>query len=92
MNLRSDMRGLSLLLAVGFLAACGDTEDDSVTGAAATAASEDSPLLVYVPEDTPYVMANSERLPDHLMDLMWKLGEPGLMIMQEAITQGKTGV
>ena len=91
MNLRTYLKGLSLFWAVGFLVACGDVQDDSSGGQVAPVAGESSPLLVYVPDDTPYVMANSERLPDHLLDLMWKLGEPGLVLIQEAINKGIAG-
>jgi hypothetical protein len=87
MKFRDTTRGLSLLLAAALLMACSDAEENTVADAKPMA-SKTSPLLAHIPDDTPYVLANSERLPDHLMDLMWKLGEPGMAIAERGLKDG----
>ncbi len=77
--------GASLLSVL--LAACGgdeaDTPSSRATGSAAAGA--DSTLLAYVPDDTPYFVANRERMPDEILDLLWEMARPGLSYFDKMI-------
>ena len=63
MNIALIRAAIGALLISLLLVACGEDETDAQGLAAKSAAGgAGSPLLAYVPDDTPYFVANQERL------------------------------
>ncbi len=80
---------LAMLLAL-MLAACSDDNEanDPVDGMKAVASKpsssgDASPLLRYVPSDTPYVFASLEAMPEDEMEIMWKMAESSMATYQQ---------
>ena len=93
MKMQLPRAALGALLISLLLVACGDDEADSQSSAAKLMSGGDaSPLLAYIPDDTPYFLANRDRLTDEILDLMWEMGEPGLQyvdqLMQKKLSEG----
>ncbi len=86
MNIALIRAACGALLISLLLVACGDDDTDAQSLAAKSAAAgEGSPLLAYIPDDTPYFMANQERLTDEILDLIWDMGEPALKYFDRLI-------
>jgi hypothetical protein len=70
------------------LSGCSDDQDSRSSAAAAAAkSSPESNLLAYVPDSTPYVVANTRQLDTETLDLMWSLAEPTLKEFDQVITK-----
>ncbi len=78
-----------------FLAGCGGDDDapastDAASAPAAKAqmssSGKGSPLLAYVPADTPYFVGNRNTMDKKTVDLMWSMAEPGLSYIDNAIS------
>ncbi|MDJ0657045.1 MAG: hypothetical protein QNJ40_22995 [Xanthomonadales bacterium] len=80
----------ALLVCVGLTGCSDDTEEaapeaQSKAAAAASGGGGQSPLLAYIPDDTPYFLANESEISDDLVDLIWEMAEPGLGYAEAAI-------
>ncbi|MFK7956560.1 MAG: hypothetical protein AB8B96_10720 [Lysobacterales bacterium] len=86
---------IGITFAVTFLAGCGDDDAPAATGSASapaakaqsTGGGKGSPLLAYVPADTPYFVGNRDTMDNKTVDLMWSMAEPGLSYIDNAISQ-----
>lgn len=80
---------LAMLLAL-MLAACSDDKEanEPVDGMKAvaskpSASGDASPLLQYIPSDTPYVFASLESMPEDELEIMWKMAGPSMAMYDQ---------
>ncbi|MDX1570202.1 MAG: hypothetical protein R3200_06930 [Xanthomonadales bacterium] len=79
--IRLALPGAALLFLLG---GCSDAETPEQT----VASGDPSPLIQYIPADTPYVAANQEPIPEAVMDKMWSSAEPVLTFAQTQLAEG----
>ncbi|MEM6574508.1 MAG: hypothetical protein AAF736_09575 [Pseudomonadota bacterium] len=93
-NLFRPLVGLSVVAML--LSACGGDDESTEASTAAPAAKAAgasaasggaSPLLAYVPADTPYFIGNREKMDDKSMDLMWEMAAPALEYAESAVSK-----
>jgi hypothetical protein len=78
------MASLSAVLGLS-LTACGQSDSTGATEVSAPA----SPLLSYVPADTPYLTANLEPLPESVIDAYLDRWQPVMAAMQQEMTAAR---
>lgn len=92
-NIFRSLIGVSLTVVL--LSGCGDDDAPGAEGSTAAASSSStssgsggvSPLLSYVPADTPYFVGNRDQMDEQTVDLMWNMAAPGLEYADNAISQ-----
>jgi len=77
-----------LLIALLALGACGKSDEPVL----ATTDAGDNSLLSYVPEDTPYVMANLAPISDEILDSYLAKAQPVLEAMQAQLSQARASM
>ncbi|MEM9529819.1 MAG: hypothetical protein AAGA23_02745 [Pseudomonadota bacterium] len=63
----------------------GSGGDAMSKAAPAASAGDTSPLLAYIPANTPYFVANRDQMDDKSLELMWEMANPALAYAQNGI-------